>query len=64
MEDLTLHNCALTVHWEYKTSCISVVESKTVTTRIKHVNITVCFLQDQFDNGISVTKYENSSVML
>ena len=42
----------------------SVVDDRTVTTRFKHVDITVCFKQEQFDNGLFVPKYENSSVML
>ena len=44
-------------------NCISVVESKTVTPRVKHIDIPVCFLQDQFDIGIFITKYDKSSVM-
>ena len=35
-----------------------------VNTRVKKINILVYFLQEQFDNGIFITKYENSSVML
>ena len=41
MEALALHTGAPTVHWEYNTSYISVVESKRVTTRVKHIDITV-----------------------
>ena len=62
MEALSLHTGAPTVHWEYITSCISVVGSKIVTPRVKQMDIPVCFLQEQFDNGIFVPKYEKSSV--
>ena len=63
MLTLALHTSAPTVHWEYNTSCLSVVEDKIVTPRVKHIDITVCFLQEQFENGIFVPKYEKSSVM-
>ena len=63
MEALSLHTGAPTVHWEDNTSCISVVESKIVTTRVKHIDILVCFLKEQFDNGLFLKKYEKSSVM-
>ena len=64
MEVLGLHTVAPTVHWEDNTSCISVVEAKRVTPRVKHIDIPVCFLQEQFDNGLFLPKYEKSSVML
>ena len=63
MESLSVHNGAPTVHWEYNTSCISVVESKNVTPRVKHIDIPVCFLQEQFDNGLFLPKYEKSTVI-
>ena len=34
-----------TVHWEYSTSYISVVEDKIVTPRSKHIDIPVRFLK-------------------
>ena len=34
-----------------------------VTPRVKHIDVTFCFLQEQFDNGLSIPKYEKSSVM-
>ena len=43
--------------------CISDVEAKRVTPRVKHIDIPVCFLQKQFDNGLFLPKYENSSVI-
>ena len=52
MEALALHTGAPTVYWDDNTSCISGVGAKGVTTRVKHIDITVCFLQLQFDNGI------------
>ena len=63
MEALAIHSGAPTVHWEDNTSCISVVETKIVTPRVKHIDIPVCFLQEQFDNGLFLPKYEKSSVM-
>ena len=63
MEALALRTGEPTVHWEYKTSCIYVVEDKIVTPRVKHIDIPVYFLLDQFDNGLYPPKYEMSSVM-
>ena len=62
-EDLELHTGAPTLHWEDNISCISAVESKRATPRVKHIDIPVYFLQEQFDNGIFIPKHENSSVM-
>ena len=45
MEALALHTGAPTIHWEDNTSCISVLEAKIVTPRVKHMDILVCFLQ-------------------
>ena len=63
MEDLAFYIGAPTVYCEDNTSCLFVVESKRVSPRVKHIDIPVYFLLDQFDNGIFITKYENSSVM-
>ena len=63
MEDLALHTGAPTVHWEDNTSCMSVVEAKRVTPRVKHIDIPVCFILDKSDNGLFIPKYEKSSVM-
>ena len=63
MEAIELHTGAPIVHWEYNTSRIYVVEAKRVPPRVKHIDITVCFLQEQFDNGLFLPKYEKSSVM-
>ena len=64
MEDLALHTGAPTVNWEDNTSCISVVEAKIVTPRVKPIDIPVCFLLEQFGNDLFLPKYEKSSVML
>ena len=48
MEVLSIHTGAPTVNWDYNTSFIPVVEAKIVTPRVKHIDITVCFLQEQF----------------
>ena len=42
---------------------ISVVAAKRVTPIVKHVDITVCSLQEQFENGLFIPKYEKSSVI-
>ena len=63
MEALALHTGAPTVNWEDNTSCIYVVEAKIFTLIVKHIYIPVCFLQEKFDNGLFLPKYENSSVM-
>ena len=57
MEDLSLHTGAPTVHWEEITRCISIVEAKRVTPRVKNIDITVCFLHEQFENGLFMPKY-------
>ena len=46
MEAFVIHTGAPTVHWEYNTSCISVVEAKIVTPMFKLIDIKLCFLQD------------------
>ena len=63
MESLALQTGATTVYWENNTSCISVVEAKIVTPTVKHIDIPVCFLQEKFDNGLFIPKYEKSSVI-
>ena len=63
MEDLALYKGSPTLNWEDNKSCISVVESKRVTPRVKHIDISVCFLQEQFDNGLFLPKYEKSIIM-
>ena len=64
MEDLSLHTGAHKVHQKDNTGWISVVEAKRVTPRVKLIDITVFFLQEQFDNGLFLPKYEKSSFML
>ena len=56
IEALEIHTNAPTVKWEDNTSCIYVVESKRVTPRVKHIDITICFLQEKFDNSIFIPK--------
>ena len=63
MKDLALQTGAPTVHWEYNTIFISVIEAKRVTPIVKHIGIPVCFLQEQFENCLFFPKYENSSAM-
>ena len=63
MEALALYTGAPTVHWEDNTSCISVVEDKRVTPRVKYTDIPVSFLLENFDNGLFLPKYEKSSVV-
>ena len=64
MEALTIYNGSPTVHWQDKISCIYVVGYKIVNPRVKHMYITVYFLQENFDNGLFIPKYEKYSVML
>ena len=64
MEALAFHTGEPTVHWEDRTSYISFVEAKIVTTRVKHIDIPVCFLQEQFDDSLFLPKYESSIVMM
>ena len=64
MEALALHTGAPTVHLEYSRSYISVVGAKIVTPGVKHIYIPVCFILEQFENGIFVPKYEKSSVIM
>ena len=61
MEALALHTGELIVHWQDNKSCIYVVGDKRVTPIVKDIDITICFLKEQFDNGVFVTKYEKSS---
>ena len=56
MEYLELQTGAPTVNWEYNTSFISVVEAKIVTPIFKHIDVPVCFLQEQFYNGLFIKK--------
>ena len=63
MEAVALHTGTHTVDWEDNTRCISVVEAKRVTHRVKHIGIPICFLLEQFDNVLFLPKYEKSSVM-
>ena len=54
MEALALHTGAPPENWEENTSCIYIVESKIFTPRVKHIDITVCFLQEFFFNGLFI----------
>ena len=59
MGALVLHTGAPKVHLKDNKSCIYVAEAKIVTTRAKHIGITVYFLQEQLDNDIFITKYDS-----
>ena len=65
MEALALHTGAPTLHWEYNTSFIYVVEFKRVTPIIKHIGIPVFFLLEfftmvsLFQNMISLVSCQN-----
>ena len=56
MEALALYTGAPTVHWEDNTSCISVVEAKRITPRVKHFDVPICFLQEIFDKCYTYSK--------
>ena len=57
MKSLAFHTGEPTVHWEYKTSYIPVVEDKIFIPRVKHIDILVYFILEQFDNGLFIAKY-------
>ena len=63
VEALVFHTVAHIVYWEDSTSFISVVEAKIVTPKVKHIDIPIFFLQEQFDNGLFIQKYYNSNVI-
>ena len=63
MESLELHTGASIVHWKYNTSCVSFVEAKIVTSRVKNIEIPVYFLQEFFENVLFIPKHEKSSVL-
>ena len=63
MGALTIHTGLPTVHWQDNTRCIPAVEAKRITPRVKHIDIPVCFQQEQFDNGLFLPKYEKSVVI-
>ena len=63
MESLALYTGAPTVCQEDIKSCIYVVEDEIVTPRVKHIDIPVFFIHEQFDNVIYIPKYDKSSVM-
>ena len=63
MEALALHTGAPKVYLEDNTRSISVIEAKGVTPRVKHIDIPVCFLPEQFEIGLFLPKYEKSSVI-
>ena len=48
MGALALQTGSPTVHWEDNKCCISVVNDKIVTPRVKHIDTMVCFLQEIF----------------
>ena len=63
MKALSLRTGAPTVHWEDNTIFLSVVEAKIVTPVGKYIEINVCFLQETFDNGLFILKYDDSVVV-
>ena len=63
MESLSLHTSVPTLHWEENTFCISIVKDKRVTPTVNQIDIPVCFLQENVDNGLFIPKYEKSSVI-
>ena len=63
MEALSLHTEAPTVHWVDNTIFISVVEAKRFFPTVKHIDISVCFLLEKFDNDVFLPTYDKSSVM-
>ena len=64
MEALSHYTGAPTEHLEDNKSCICVVEDKIGIPTVKHIDVPVYFLQNNFDNGLFIPKYYKSSVML
>ena len=63
-EVFKIHTGSPTVHWEDSTKCIYVVKAIRVTPKVKHINIVVCFLQEQYEIFIFITKYEKYVIIL
>ena len=63
MDSLALHTWEPIVHWEDNINFISVVDSKRVTTRVKHINIPDSFIQDQYENGLYIPKYDKYNII-
>ena len=64
VEALEIHTGYPTVHFKDKTRCTYVVESKTVTPRVKYIeNIPVFFLKEKYDNGLFIPKYGKYFIM-
>ena len=55
---------APTPHLEDNTSCIYFIEHKIVTERVKHIDIPVCFIHEQYGNVLFIPKYEKSLIMI
>ena len=43
---------------EDNTIYVTIIEAKIVTPRVKHINITVCFIQEQYGNDLFIPKDE------
>ena len=56
MEALEINSGAPASHWEDNKICIYIFEAKRVTPRVKHIDITVFFIQEQRTNGLSIPK--------
>ena len=63
MEALALHTGKPIVHLDDRTSFISIVESKRVTLRVKHIDIRVNVLQEHFANFFVKNIYKKSRVV-
>ena len=63
METLSIHTGYPTVHLEDNKIYISIIKSKLVTPRKKHINIPVCFIQEKYDNGLFIPKYDKCIII-
>ena len=63
MESLDLHIGEPNIHWEDNNSVISVVGSNIVTPMAKHINVPVCFIQEQCENVLFIPKYDQSATI-
>ena len=63
MDSIELQTEAPTVHREDSTSCIYVVEAKRVTHRFMNIESKLFFLQEKYDNGLFIPKYDKYTIM-
>ena len=63
MEYLGIPTGPLTVKWEENTSCISIVEAKWISPRVKHTETSIYFLKGKYNKDIFTPKYEKATII-